>query len=47
MTYTYYDQDGNEVQVSAEEFIKLAIESEWTINSEVANALRELLGWIK
>ena len=47
MTYKTYDSDGDEVELSAEELVKRAIEDGWTITGDVAAAIRELLGWEK
>ena len=43
--YKFTDDDGNEVEVTAEELVKRAIHEGWTIDRDVANAIKELLGW--
>jgi hypothetical protein len=42
-TYFCFDSDSNEKYVTARELVELAIKDGWTINSDVASAMRELL----
>lgn len=43
-TYTMLDADSNEIKVDAETLVRRAIEEGWTIDREIAAAIKELTG---